>query len=299
MKTDRVEIENVLIYCPFLGLADDPETSLSFPSVWNNCHHGKKTEPVTLEHQRKYCLSENHPFCPVFNQPAGQPFPRELRYARESNSGRRRLWNFLLFMLLIVVVVRIGLASFQILPIKNPFPINNLIPLSTNSPIPVQASPSPTSTPTSTAVLPSATPFVSPVPSETVYISETPFFASTRIPHQIESLVGLNYLFRIHRIKNSDTLASLAYQNNTTEAAIVTINYSLPTPLRTQTLVVIPVNRKDVSDLPKFEAYRVLEDTDIEVLAGELDVNPEELQLYNGLGTETQLYAGEWLVVPR
>lgn len=34
--------------CPFLGLLDDADTSLDFPSVWNYCHRARPIAPRTL-----------------------------------------------------------------------------------------------------------------------------------------------------------------------------------------------------------------------------------------------------------
>lgn len=52
--------------CPYVGIRDDPQTSLSFPSEGNACHRAIPVSGILAEHQKNYCLSENHIHCPVF-----------------------------------------------------------------------------------------------------------------------------------------------------------------------------------------------------------------------------------------
>ena len=143
----------------------------------------------------------------------------------------------------------------------------------------------------STVVPASATPTLLPVPQVIPTIS--------RQFHGIDTLIGLNHMFRIHRAAQGETLEILAIRDSTTVAALHAVNYKLSIPIRPRQMIVIPVFQKDVSDLPEFEAYRVVEDTTLENLSIELDVDVEALKLYNGLRFEQYVYHGEWLVVPR
>src|SRR5512133_527116 len=52
--------------CPFLGMPDDPETSLDFSSAGNHCYHARPVAPVNREHQAKFCLTGDHIHCPVY-----------------------------------------------------------------------------------------------------------------------------------------------------------------------------------------------------------------------------------------
>ncbi len=49
--------------CPYIGLAEDPETSLAFPSELNCCHWATPIEPISLDHQRSFCLSTRFSRC--------------------------------------------------------------------------------------------------------------------------------------------------------------------------------------------------------------------------------------------
>ena len=79
----------------------------------------------------------------------------------------------------------------------------------------------------------------------------------TRVPRDIEALIGINYVFKIHRVKHGEKLELLAHANGTTAAAVFAVNYHLTTPLKVQQVIILPVNQIDVSDLPPFEPYRV------------------------------------------
>ena len=78
MQTGNEASEDVRI-CPYLGLIDDAQTSLAFPSGWNNCYHCKPVTSVDLGHQREYCLTPQHRLCIVYAQAAERPLPRQLR----------------------------------------------------------------------------------------------------------------------------------------------------------------------------------------------------------------------------
>jgi hypothetical protein len=56
-------------FCPYLGLKDDPNTALGFPSEGNFCHHVSPSIPVRRDHQQNYCLSTSYHACPVIVQP--------------------------------------------------------------------------------------------------------------------------------------------------------------------------------------------------------------------------------------
>jgi len=95
--------------CPFLGLADDPQTALSFPSVWNACQHARPAAAPKLDHQRLFCLQATHSICPVSLRNGGKPLPAELRLAEPHPFPRKRLLVPILAAgLLILVLVVIG-----------------------------------------------------------------------------------------------------------------------------------------------------------------------------------------------
>ncbi len=63
------------IKCPYLGLKDDPNTALQFPSEGNFCHHAEPVAPVSRQHQQEFCLTENYTLCPVYQMAQKAPLP--------------------------------------------------------------------------------------------------------------------------------------------------------------------------------------------------------------------------------
>jgi LysM repeat protein len=311
MQIDRVypPLENPRI-CPYLGLTDDGQTALAFPSDWNHCYHCKPLVSIRLDHQRNYCLSPQHKSCLVYRQTAGGALPRELR-----NRGPARplvrvaLWKVILalFFLVLVAGFLLGLApppdhffslSFLKLPER---PVDVAY---TPTPLPLSPSPGALVSPTSTMPLPGGLPthlptLLAAVSTPSALPGAQPTATITRIPQELETLIGLNYVFKIHRVKQGESLELLAQINGTTTAAMFAVNYHLATPLRTQQIIIIPINQSDVSALPAFEPYRVPEDIGLETLAAEEGLDPTQIQFYNDLGNSDQLYAGEWIILPR
>ena len=301
-------LENPRI-CPYLGLADDERTALAFPSDWNDCHHCKPLSSIKLDHQRTYCLSPNYRSCTAYQQPPEQALPRDLR-----NRGPVRpwlgkpVWTILLTLLILVLI---GAVVLNYLPAVGPFSLPGSLeipglPGATQTPSPPPVSPSPERVGSPTAAmlpsggLPTHLPTLSAEASTpSVLPSAQPTATITRIPQELETLIGLNYLFKIHRVRQGESLDLLAYANGTTVAALFAVNDHLSTPLHPQQMIIIPVNQSDVSGLPPFEPYRVVEDTSLAALAAELGADAAQIQFYNGLGNSDQFHAGEWILVPR
>jgi LysM repeat protein len=311
MQIDAVypQLENPRI-CPYLGLMEDGQTALAFPSDWNNCHRCKPLASIRLDHQRNYCLSPQHKNCPVYRQSSRQALPRELR-----NRGPARplvggpLWKVILALSILVLVgsFLLGFAPAlgQILPLRFlRLPESPVLVIHTPSPVPLSPSPEALASPTSGMLPPGGLPthlpaLVAAASTPSALPGVQPTATITRIPQELETLIGLNYIFKIHRVKRGESLDLLAQTNGTTVAAMFAVNYHLSTPLQAQQIIVIPVNQSDVSGLPPFEPYRVTEDTRLETLATEMSADPAQIQFYNGLGNSDQLHAGEWVILPR
>jgi len=296
--------------CPFLGLEDDEKTALGFPSDWNNCHRCKPVTPVKLDHQRLYCLNLNHKNCIVYAQPQGNTMPRELRnrYPAQAQGGVQ-IWKILLTLVILGLFISLGLFYYP--QIRSALPLESLdFVVQATAPaaeLPVEVTPSPELSPTTTAspqpasstptqVVPTL--FIDdPVLVTTIAIQASPTI--TRIPRDIETLIGINYIFKIHRVTHGENLETLAFLNGTTIAAIFAVNYNFSAPLWVDQVIILPINQTDVSDLPPFEPYRVTEDISLEDLAIKLDADPDQIQYYNGLGSSNQLREREWIIVPR
>lgn len=65
--------------CPYLGIPEDPQTCVSYPSHWNLCHRARPAALVKLSYQRDVCLGGAHVHCPVFQREEIKPLPLELR----------------------------------------------------------------------------------------------------------------------------------------------------------------------------------------------------------------------------
>jgi LysM repeat protein len=158
--------------------------------------------------------------------------------------------------------------------------------------LPVNVTPSPQQ-PVALAIF---TPFLLPTPDRPIS-HITP--VSTRRPHVIDELIGVNFIFKIHRVQKLEEIRGLASANNTTVADVMELNYKLQVPLWPGQLVIIPFNQTDVSLLPKFEIYRVTENITTEELASSLNVDAAQLRHYNGLDPSEQFLIKEWIIVPR
>lgn len=64
--------------CPFLGMPDDPDTRLDFPSPGNVCHKASPTGPIKVEYQHSTCLTGQHAQCPIYTAAQPVPVPGEL-----------------------------------------------------------------------------------------------------------------------------------------------------------------------------------------------------------------------------
>ena len=72
--------ENQDNLCPFIGLAQDSQTSLSYPSSWNVCHHTKPLGTPNLHFQQSFCFSAVHCTCPIYARLGREPLPSGIRF---------------------------------------------------------------------------------------------------------------------------------------------------------------------------------------------------------------------------
>lgn len=77
--------------CPHLGLIQDPQTSLAYPSSWNVCFHARPVAPPNLEHQRLFCQSGQYRDCPVFVKSSVAPLPPDIRLLEKKPIFRNRV----------------------------------------------------------------------------------------------------------------------------------------------------------------------------------------------------------------
>jgi hypothetical protein len=95
--------------CPFLGLAEDPQTSAVFPSEQNFCHHLASPAPIQLEHQKGFCLTAGYTGCPAFSGKPLETLPVEIR-AQEMPEPPRPMPVFWILALLILLALSMAVV---------------------------------------------------------------------------------------------------------------------------------------------------------------------------------------------
>lgn len=279
--------------CPFLGLRDDAATTLSFPSSHNHCFHAKPALPVKLDFQRTYCLTSKYTNCEEFNREPDTPLPSNLRFKQvlplQEKIIKGRVW------ILFLVFIVIALIAWQVLS-RGQLEVGNS-KRSSRVTIPaistiIRQTPSISPTRVQNTLTPSLT--VTPTPTFPIHT-----FAPTIVSaHVLETPIGVEYKLVIHRVLAGESLMSIASEYWTTVEAIQAVNYYLPSPLRVDWLIIVPINQTDVQNLPVFAAYEVKTMVSVRILAQQLSIDPALLELYNGLGNNEYLNSGEWVVVP-
>ena len=280
--------------CPYLGLLDDPATALSFPSSHNRCFHAKPALSVKLDFQRNYCLTSKYTNCEEFNREADTPLPSDLRFNNVppfwDKFIKGRIWIlFLVFIVIALIAWKVLSRGHLGVGNSGQSPAVTVPAISTN--IGFQT---PTILPT--RVQNTLTPTLSLTTTPTFPIHT---FAPTIVSsHVLETPIGVQYKLVIHRVLAGESLISIASQYWTTVEAIQAVNYYLPSPLRIDWLIIVPINQTDVHGLPVFDAYQVKTVVAVRILAQQLSIDPALLELYNGLGNNEYLNLGEWVVVP-
>lgn len=119
-------MNEIIKNCPFLGMANDPATNTSFPSLWNHCHHVKPVEIVKLNHQNDYCLSEKHIECPVYLRKEKTSLPVRLR-APHSQFGKESSFNWKKIFLILIFVAALVLAAIRFSLVEQIIPMTDTL----------------------------------------------------------------------------------------------------------------------------------------------------------------------------
>lgn len=101
--------------CPFLGLMEDSQTLINFPSGGNFCHKVNPPLGVALLHQSSHCLSEsNHVACPIYKASKVNSIPNGIaaHSTKLKNAIPRWLWvtMFIALSSLIITLVAVFFA---------------------------------------------------------------------------------------------------------------------------------------------------------------------------------------------
>ncbi|MFY9156664.1 MAG: hypothetical protein WAN98_02160 [Brevefilum fermentans] len=306
-KNKRLTMENsVQHFCPHLGLKSDPTTNFSFPSKGNVCFHAKGHPTPQLYFQRTTCLTDQHLNCPIFSSPPGVRLPANIIEPKEKtgNNPKIILWAILTP----ILISGIFLINANRLQLFNQID-RMFVPAwkNTQQALPLTLPPSPTlEVVPSLTVAPTVT-FTATItatatsePTQTLIPSLT--LTSTRAPAVFElgTPIGKQGKFIIIRVLEGESIGQFAGRYNTTEEAIRTINYKLPSVLYPDWLVVVPLDLSDTTGLPSFQPIQVTTDgiTLLE-LAQLLNMEAEEISRYNNMGPGHLLQQGEWILIPR
>lgn len=272
--------------CRYLGSIDDPATAISYFSVNNCCYHADPVSVVGFEHQQRFCLSSDHVTCPVYQKESIEPFPKEYIYEGPGISKPRAWVPFvgLAGVLLLALVLGMLLKVFPV-----PFMQQNDL-----EPTVTQAAVIPPQNELPTMSKPSDTPTQLIATEAIATLSPT-----ARTYHLLETPIGQDSRLVIHRLLEGEGVKLLALLYETTPEAILAVNYNLPPVLWVDSVIVIPVRTKDVSGLPRFSTYEVIEEgLTIEELAVSMQVNLGQLLRFNDLPEGYELSRGEWLLIP-
>lgn len=294
MEKSPVEI------CPYLGLKDDPETPISYPSVLNICFHSINKVTPNLRYQKEACLTKAYLTCQIYLAENEKKMPQSLqdltgqKQRRKNTITRFALILLVVFLISSVLIFR-GQWSSKIEGLLMPAwqktqQVRTYQPLPT---IPATQFPeieiTPTSDQTKNAV---ETPTQSATQSPTITVVPSTLALDTPIGSWVQ--------FIIHRTLPGESLEQFANQYNTTVDAIRSVNYNLPNVLYVDRLIIIPIDVQDAVDLPAFEAYQVeARGLSVEDLAEQIAVLPEDLVLYNNVPLEYIFNDGDWILVPR
>jgi len=77
---DKIQQDVIGEYrCPHLGLLDDPQTILAYPSTWNKCYRVSPVVSPNYNHQQIHCISGNYRSCSMLRKSSKVTLPSNLR----------------------------------------------------------------------------------------------------------------------------------------------------------------------------------------------------------------------------
>ncbi len=204
------------VFCPYLGLADDPATHFAFATIAHRCGSPRGPREIGLTYQASVCLAANYPTCRRFSDAPPRPeaglsvaaargapaLDRVAGPARATGrTGRRRRFRVSLAVVVVAVFAIAAVAGW----------------LMTRPSAPPAGG---------AAASPSASPVVSPGASTTRSPSSTPSSAASPRPTSTPgtSPTDATPAPIIHAVVRGETLSSIANRYGVTIAAIQEAN---------------------------------------------------------------------------
>jgi len=282
--------------CPHLGTTADPQTVLDYPTSQNCCHRAVPPASPGVDHQREFCLVSGHIGCPLCAVESGRA-PAGIFTRRSAGiPGRVFMLHRLLpaLALLAVVAAAVWLALARV---SAAAPVRETQP---GFALPPSASPLPAVQPSlNTVPILAAQPTASPSaqPSLTARPSATPS-PTPRPPHLLETPLGDDRQFLLHRTLPGESYELIASSYLTTIAALRAANYNLPDALWVDAVLVVPVGQTDPAGIVPMSAFAAGEQgATLAAVALEQGVSLAELCALNGLASDEKISPGEWVIV--
>lgn len=288
--------------CPYLGLLDDPHSWLSFPNPGNVCFHALPPQSLVEEHQKDFCLSQNHNQCPVYQTSGDQPLPVALVHsipAREKIADPRRM------AIAAAAIILIGIILISVL-------IDIRSQAAERAALMTAAAQTPTLDPlaihlTQEAMLPSATPVpptatATSVPTWTLTATKTPNPTPTPEPTHFAEFgerFGANQEYILYRLNAGESLENVANAYETRAEVIRASNIMIEgASVQPGTVLLLMPGVTDPSRLVKFKIVQVLVPTLPKHIAAQYNVSLEILVEYNQIDPERLVPGGRWLFFP-
>lgn len=285
--------------CPHLALKYDIATYAAFPSSINACYRGSNPATPKISLQRTYCLSPNYVNCPFNTNENIKKFPKEMRYRAQRIFGKSKsiLLLGIFSILAVLVIFQIAFDGKWI----NPIASNSFSQSPTTNSASIREENSSLST--DTDQIANLVKTETTTLSAEILLTKSPEAESTKKPDPVLDLdtpIGSEQKFLIHRVLEGESLQYLADRHNTSLQAIMSVNENMVSPLWVGWIVVIPINTKDVDELPSFSAYQIDEEgITMKKFAEQLGITAQDLSFYNNIEEEHILHQGEWLLIPR
>jgi hypothetical protein len=292
--------------CPFLGMRDDPATSLSFASEGNCCFRFKPAEDIRPGHQEAFCLTPNYKVCPIYQGSIDRKLISFEYEPGKSYQKKKPPINWL--MVLIIGILAVLLISAVVLAftsgLLNGLPALASAPTASIVPATIQPTPIPTIAPSKTppasptateSPMPTSTPEPSATTAQTSGITSSPTSEKTVTP-----AAKKDKKYTVHQVLPGEGLTYLAGKFNTSESAIKAVNYYLPTPLWLDWLMIIPVGITDPQGLPSLAVYvNYSEGISLSDLAKKLGLDVSLLVDVNEMQSTDKLKYEQRLIIPK
>jgi len=95
--------------CPFIGLSNDTETVMAFPTHRNYCHRVETALPIRIDYQSTHCLTFAHRHCPVLLEKSTRTLPPEIAVRPEKKRPTAMVISFAITFILLAL----GLMLFS------------------------------------------------------------------------------------------------------------------------------------------------------------------------------------------